>query len=174
MALDRDTPRLITTANDSYILLGHEGIVYTRTDSQWVPVLQDDLLKDCWVLDKVGDCVVFGTMSGSLLVLYHSADTRLDKIKIGYGKVFSIHLLGSGAYLACLDSGRMQLGQLAEGNNLTELILPDSKQRWPTCAVLQPDALLVGDREGSLHLYNVTNKVFHYLTITRTYCIVDI
>lgn len=63
--------------------------------------------------------------------------------------------------MACLDNGCMLLLNI-NGNDSeqkTRFILPEGKQRWPSCILATQDRFMMGDREGSLHLYSTEKEV---------------
>lgn len=64
--------------------------------------------------------------------------------------------------MACLDNGRLLLLNIFDGNDSepkTRFILPEGKQRWPSCILATQSRFMMGDREGSLHLYSTKKEV---------------
>ena len=101
------------------------------------------------------------------------------------GKVFNLiilHLDNQKHLLACGPEGEIKLYKIEFGNQIptslkliSTFILPHSKQRWVTDAILYNNAqsgfdqwkLVCGDRRGSLHLFDESSTVnwfaFHFL-----------
>ena len=66
--------------------------------------------------------------------------------------------------MACLDNGRMVLMNLLDGSSResqprAQFILPEGKQRWPSCVLATQNRFMMGDREGSFHLYSTEKEV---------------
>jgi len=155
--------RLVAILEDrSYLTLTHQGALYTRNpDSEaWIQLFHDERLSKGSVMDSKGPYVVFGTQKGVLFIFYGPKLELLGIHQLEGSKIYSVLLITDGQeLLVCFDKGRMELRDLINVEIKDHFLLPDGKQRWPECALSTGGALLVGDRDGSLHLYHSNHKV---------------
>jgi hypothetical protein len=152
-----------------YLVSSQLGIIYgwNGHTQSWVSLFQDERLGNGSVLDSDGRTIIFGTPTGAVFVfisgpssLELQATHQLEK-----SKIYSVHLVASQQqFMACLDNGRMVLMNLLDGSSResqprAQFILPEGKQRWPSCVLATQNRFMMGDREGSFHLYSTEKEV---------------
>ena len=148
------------------MVTSQQGTIYgwNSQTQLWMTLFIDERLGNGSVCDSDDQTILFGTRTGAVLVFSTSTESFLELTtthQLDGLKIYSVHLLGLKRFIACLDNGRLQLMHLGEGSEPSfRFILPESKQRWPSCALLaNRDHLLIGDRDGSLHLYTLNSEV---------------
>ncbi|KAI9558766.1 hypothetical protein GHT06_015555 [Daphnia sinensis] len=160
-------PRLVvitSTGYYRYLVFSQQGIIYGwNTDTQlWTSLFQDERLGNGSVLDSDGRTVIFGTRTGAVFVFVSGPSLDLlTTHQLEKSKIYSVHLVASGQFMACLDNGRLLLLNIFDGNDSepeTRFILPEGKQRWPSCILATQSRFMMGDREGSLHLYSTQKE----------------
>ena len=172
-----------------YLSVTDQGAIYGWSpNDRWIRLHQDQRLQNGCVMDVRGETIIFGTRLGAVLVfsMIHSAATSVtlevvDDQQLRQSKIFSIHLIGSNQFIVCFADGFMELRNIAGAfqEATAQFVLPSAKQRWPSCARIINGAILIGDREGSLHLYspgeqvvtltiNVDNDIIYYFSLFST------
>lgn len=75
-------------------------------------------------------------------------------------RIFSFHWITCSSFLIC-QYGNLILYFLKNNIPITisKFILPISKERWTTCALSISNHVIVGDRKGDIHLYNIGNPI---------------
>ena len=165
LPMDNHLPRLVAVTSAGYLVASQQGVVYVwNIDSTgfWVPLFEDERLGNGSVLDTDGETIIFGTRSGAVFVFVSGPGPSLKLLvthQLEVSKIYSVHLVASEQFVACLDGGRMVLMNLHTGSSLARFILPESKQRWPSCILATQNHFLMGDREGSFHLYSTEKEV---------------
>lgn len=167
MASTSQIPRLVAITTAGYFFSSQQGIIYGwDTDSQlWVSVFEDERLGSGSVLDSDDHKIIFGTPTGLVFVFLSEPGPSLKLLmthKVEGVKIYSLHLVASEQMIACLDNGRMVLMNLigdGESQPSTRFVLPEGKQRWPSCILATHNRFMIGDREGSLHLYTAEKEV---------------
>lgn len=168
-----EIPRLIGISG-GYLSVTSQGVIYSWSPNErWIQLYQDQRLQNGCVMDVRGTRIIFGTKLGAVLVfsIVHSATSGIalevvnDK-QLLQSKIFSIHLIESNQFIVCFSDGLMELRNIADGlqEATAQFILPSIKQRWPSCANTIKGVVLIGDREGSLHLYSPHDKVVILIT----------
>lgn len=157
---DLQVPRLVVIAT-GFLTLTHQGAIYGRKPEaeEWIKLFQDDRLSPGSVMDFSGEILVFGTCSGAVFLFSCSVGPSLELLNIKQleqSKIYSVLLVGTDDLLVSFDRGRIELLCLKRRHDpqlSARFVLPEGKQRWPSCALITQAALIVGDRDGSLHLY---------------------
>lgn len=75
-------------------------------------------------------------------------------------KIFSIQWLNNDALLVCGSLGRLNIasvGSKGEIKILSDYILPESRERWITAAIIYESLLICGDRAGSIFVFKRSN-----------------
>lgn len=152
-------PRLVAIMK-GYVALTQQGVVYGRKpeSDEWIKLFQDDRLKGGSVMDSDGRRVIIGTPSGVVFIFSISEELMIQDdvtLQLEGSKIYSALLVGSDQFLVSFDQGRMELRKLSHPETKAFFILPEGKQRWPGCALVTDQAAIIGDREGSLHLYSI-------------------
>lgn len=163
---DGHIPRLVVVTASGYLVTSQQGIIYgwNSQTQLWVSLFSDERLGNGSVCDSDGQTIIFGTRTGAVMVFSSSPGPSLQLTlthQFDGPKVYSVHLLGPKKYIACLENGRLLLVNLQhESKPSARFTLPESKQRWPSCALLtNREHLMLGDREGSLHFYKLDTEV---------------
>ena len=168
LAQSDQVPRLVAAVGTGYLIQTHQGVIFSRKmdSEEWVQLLHDERLLHGSVMDTDGDrTVIFGTRNGTVLILSIDAEMTIEQqkvVQLEESKIFSAHLVGNGQFLVCFDRGRLELRDLSPGNHPQprgHFVLPEAKQRWPGCALVTDQVAIVGDREGSLHLFSIAQQV---------------
>ena len=158
-------PRLVAVTQAGYLVASQLGALYgwKSASQDWVKLFQDDRLGNGSVLDTDGQTIIFGTRTGAVFLFVSGPSSSLELLathQLEGSKIYSVHLVASRRFIACLDNGRMLLMDRLTGNeSLPRFILPEGKQRWPTCVLATQNHFMIGDREGSFHLYSAENEV---------------
>ncbi len=158
---------MAVTEAGGYLVASQLGTLYGwKSDTEdWVTLFQDDRLGSGSVLDTDGQTIIFGTRTGAVFVFVSGSFSSLDLLathQLEGTKIYSVHLVASRQFIACLDNGRMVLMDTLTGNEtLPRFILPEGKQRWPSCVLATQNHFMIGDREGSFHLYSTENEVVY-------------
>ncbi|XP_046645596.1 WD repeat-containing protein 6-like [Daphnia pulicaria] len=167
---DGQVPRLVIVTSTGYyrhLVASQLGIIY-GWDSHaqiWVSLFQDEGLGNGSVLDSDGRTIIFGTRTGAVFV-FASGPSSLELLathQLEKTKIYSLHLVASQQqeFMACLDNGRLLLMNVLGGSESpprAQFILPDGKQRWPSCVLATQNRFMMGDREGSFHLYSTEKE----------------
>ena len=165
---DKDIPRVVVAISKCFITLSQLGCIYGCSDElnspNWTVMFQDVRLRSGTVVHKNGNTIVFGSPSGAVLVFSYVPTLKLiSQLQLAESKIYSIHLIGTEEFIACFDEGKMVVGNYCSTEKKKfssyNLILPDGKQRWPACAIKSREAIIIGDRDGSLHFFKSENEV---------------
>lgn len=161
---------MIVTSTGYYrhLVASQLGIIYGWDSNAqiWVSLFQDEGLGNGSVLDSDGRTIIFGTRAGAVFV-FASGPSSLELLathQLEKTKIYSLHLVASQQqeFMACLDNGRLLLMNVLGGSESpprAQFILPDGKQRWPSCVLATQNRFMMGDREGSFHLYSTEKEV---------------
>ena len=157
---DHHTPCQVAITSAGYVAVSRLGTVYLRQHDRWCPTYENELLGNGSVADSDGERIIFGTKAGSvfLFTAKHNQLVLYKMHQLEQSKIYSIHLVDRHQFIACFDHGRLLLMDLA-GSPSSRYVLPEAKQRWPSCVLATPNHLIIGDREGSLHLYSKQSEV---------------
>lgn len=73
-------------------------------------------------------------------------------------RIFSFHWITCNSFLIC-QNGVLTLFFCENDilNPISTFILPVSKERWTTCGILVNNNIIVGDRKGNIHLFQIGN-----------------
>ncbi|XP_076250690.1 tRNA (34-2'-O)-methyltransferase regulator WDR6 isoform X2 [Rhynchophorus ferrugineus] len=92
-------------------------------------------------------------------------------------RIFSLHWLNCKSFLVCQEEGKIFLCILKENkiSSFEMFILPNTKERWSTCACYTNNHVIIGDRKGNIHNYyfghknpiNSLNKAHSHLGVTQ-------
>ena len=158
-----EIPRLIAIS-EGYLSITTQGVIHGwRENESWVELYRDERLGSGCVMSVKEDTVIFGTKTGTVFIFSTSSLSLklVDIRQLDQSKIFSIHLMGTNQFAVCFADGLMELLDIDGGcgKPAAQFLLPLAKQRWPSCVYSAKGAILVGDREGSLHLYSLRQKV---------------
>ncbi|XP_046616157.1 WD repeat-containing protein 6 isoform X1 [Neodiprion virginianus] len=105
--------------------------------------------------------VSLASLNGYLTLYEDNSETRcLQRVleqKIMDSKVLSMHWLNEDSLLVCGLEGCMKTVKIVQGSALviSNHLLPQSRERWTTAAVVHENLLICGDRAGSIHLFRI-------------------
>lgn len=89
----------------------------------------------------------------------HDMEEKINE-KIMDGKIFSMQWLNNNSLLLCGSQGRLIVINIEEDGNvkiLSEYILPESRERWTTAAILYENLIICGDRAGSVFVFKTSS-----------------
>ncbi|XP_075211583.1 tRNA (34-2'-O)-methyltransferase regulator WDR6 isoform X2 [Lycorma delicatula] len=174
-------PSRIKLMNNNIIVITgrNSSELHMLSDSKWLSVFTDDRILNYCLLE-VSVCrkyIALATIHGFLIVLKQTDHKRsLEKIldkKVIDGKIFSVHWISKDTILCCDIKGVLYVCKLifikaneqhtkVELSILSQLLLPASKERWLTSAVLcqhsDYQTLICGDRCGSIHVFDLRDS----------------
>ncbi|XP_033222136.1 WD repeat-containing protein 6 [Belonocnema kinseyi] len=81
--------------------------------------------------------------------------------KILDSKIFSIQWLDNDAILICGSLGRLNIASVGSDGEIkliSDYILPESRERWITAAIIYESLLICGDRAGSVFVFKSLQK----------------
>ncbi|KAK7869751.1 hypothetical protein R5R35_008286 [Gryllus longicercus] len=114
------------------------------------------------------------SLDGHILIFEESTSSKISRkiekivdFSAAEGKIFSLQWLSPNSILTCEVLGKLclwSLQALEDGSyslkKIKTFILPYSKERWVTSALLIDNYYLIcGDRVGSIHLYSVQGEI---------------
>ena len=133
-------------------------------------------------LDNDANIIAVGGLYGDIFIFQRQGNGFIEHVsslknsKVFNTKVFALKWLSNSKLLACYQAGEMVMyhwnSMKRELSHMASYKLPSMKQRWFTSACLlgKPSicdvdpvdslALLVGDRNGSLHLYDLVTSTY--------------
>lgn len=81
------------------------------------------------------------------------------EMKITELKIFSLHWLSNEKIIICSDSGYLRIVDIIRKIVEPEwtFILPASRERWTTAAIIFRNLLICGDRAGSVYTFSFNN-----------------
>lgn len=158
---DGDVPKLLCFFSNSQLaILTQMGSLILRDDQgKSCVVFSDKDMENYALMKSNGENLYFATING-FLKWTNLPQTDLKSIKVFEGKIFALQLLRpSSRILICGPGGAMKLFQHdKEMKHVSDLILPPCKdQRWFSTAIEFHSKLLVGDRNGNLHIFDAFN-----------------
>lgn len=159
---DDHTPCQVAITPAGYVAVSRLGTLYLRQQGRWCAMYENELLGSGCVADSDGERLIFGTKAGSVfLFAANGSGLLLEKMhQLERSKIYSVHLVGRQQFIACFDQGKLLLmDSLSSGSPSSRYVLPEAKQRWPSCVLATRHHLIIGDRDGSLHLYSKQSEV---------------
>jgi len=167
-----DFPKVLAQINDlELVCLTNGGSVYRVDDSTCTPLFKDDDLYNyglCQVEPSSRRLLLaFATLKGQVIVYEDEGGIR--KHQLHEGKIFAMQFFGDRRLLLTFGDDVMKLtsydARMEVLETVGEFVLPKGSQ-WFTCAVMPNERLLVvGDRNGSIHAYDVTAAVTSRLPV---------
>ncbi|XP_021924396.1 WD repeat-containing protein 6 isoform X2 [Zootermopsis nevadensis] len=172
---NQNFPRRIglTSKNNIVAITGNGCLLYcTLLDSgqgNWKVIHQDEKLASYCLLE-MSPCrqyVALGSMDGYILVFKEDCSSvqgkyliLSDEEKAVTGRIFSLRWLSSDNLLSCGPHGLLEMWKLGFSHQMkkvAEFELPRSKEQWISAAALREKFLVCGDRNGSIHLFEVSD-----------------
>ena len=148
---------------DSILVLTNDGFLISviKGKMEWIQAFP--VLKTYAVMDTNSqDTILIGSLSGSIQIFQLNPEYKsLLEVTIIEGKIYSATLF-LDRFLVNGAEGRLILaGFTPEGtwSKLAEGSIPDSKQRWFSVAKEWKNFFVLGDRVGSLHIYDSESLV---------------
>ena len=120
--------------------------------------------KDYSTMCKVRDFTVIGGITGAICLL-DNITKKCNYIDIvNQTKIYSLTTVGgstSEMFISCQEKGAVTLWvtchETLHAKLKSSYILPKSKNRWITAAYITGKSLIIGDRKGGVHLYELEN-----------------
>lgn len=153
--------------DDDLVLVTEEGCLFCflKRKNQLEIIAKHNELKS-YALLEISPCrqlVAIAGFSGDVFIYKKTKHTLTFKSHhqiSGRGRVFSLHWLTCNLFLTCEKEGDLKLWFFTNKSIVfsTKFSLPQSKERWSTCACLiSAKNLVVGDRKGNLHVFAFGN-----------------
>lgn len=149
-------------------------ILQSKQDpNQWCRI--DDNANDnmkCTLLEAHGNLIAIAGYKFATIYRFIEDEERCEimlKDTFSPGIIRSLKFFET-EFLVCDDKGNCSLNSLNDNDSWSiSFTLPPSKERWVTAAVRHKDHLLISDRCGNLHLFNVNegSRVVSLLTTLK-------
>ena len=151
-----DFPKIVQFIGKDIFVLSNEGALLAVDESMHVRrVFQDDSLKSYAVMVSEGNnCILLAGLNGGVKLL--NPDTgvvHFDRVVVE-GKIFAAALFREKFLINGPDGVLLLFPTTGDCRQLGQGTLPEAKQRWFAVAKDWKRFLLLGDRVGSVHLYN--------------------
>lgn len=106
-----------------------------------------------------GENIFLGSIYGHIVVYDVCRNEILIEDKYLDGRVYSIHCLGNYV-LTCGPNGQLDFWEVSKRSlvSIKTFTLPNCKERWSTCAVIKNKNIIVGDRMGNIHIFDLSNS----------------
>ncbi|KAG1680284.1 WD repeat-containing protein 6 [Nymphon striatum] len=159
IVVSRMNQRIITVLENGSVL------VYDKIVKCWKTVLSDSLYSSYCVMASSpnGIYLAIGTIAGTATIHDLRSDFReIVRFSDDHGKIFNIAWLNNVLLITCGCNGMMTVWELTSEEKIKikyNLTLPKCKQRWFSAAVLFQYNVVIGDRNGSIHIYSTINQV---------------
>ncbi|KAI5703351.1 hypothetical protein M8J76_005082 [Diaphorina citri] len=157
-----DFPRQVVIARNKKLLVyTNNGTILTYKGDTCEKVLEDSRFKSYCILTISRNKRYYSAASigGDILIFNEENDRALCGYNAGKEKIFSFHWLDESRFVICTSQGKLSLLHFDHENNYiletSKFVLPMCKERWLTSAVLADDLVICGDRDGSVHVYNL-------------------
>ncbi|XP_026679464.1 LOW QUALITY PROTEIN: uncharacterized protein LOC113467469, partial [Diaphorina citri] len=157
-----DFPRQVVIArNNKLLVYTNNGTILTYKGDKCEKVLEDSRFKSYCILTISRNKQYYSAASigGDILIFNEENDRVSCEYNAGKEKIFSFHWLDKSRFVICTSQGKLSLLDFDLENNCiletSKFVLPMCKERWLTSAVLADDLFICGDRDGSVHVYNL-------------------
>ncbi|XP_076663163.1 trafficking protein particle complex subunit 31 isoform X1 [Andrena cerasifolii] len=159
-------------SNGDFLIFNEDGHVFVCNRSHDVPIELVYLERySTYCVMEVSFCrsyVCFASRDGYLTIYKAtdgSNDRRLQQVveeKIMESRIFSIQWLQDNKLIACGSTGALKIITFSMDGSVTvrsTCLLPPSRERWLTAAVLYEGLLVCGDRAGNMHVFELRESV---------------
>ncbi|KAL1459286.1 hypothetical protein WDU94_011287 [Cyamophila willieti] len=160
-----DFPRQVVMTNSEKLLIYTNcGTVLSYESNNSKVVLEDRRFRSYCILalSKTRQHYSTASISGDILIFAEDTDEILCEYKACNTKIFSLHWLENNKFVICKPQGQLSICRFDNQNktvhDLQSLLLPECKERWLTSAVVAENLLICGDRDGSIHIYDLKNE----------------
>lgn len=187
-----ETPKSVAILSSGNVLCFTENaflLQYNTVSNEWVNIGQiSDLSKYCVM--QVSPCRKLVALAGfkGQLYLFRMQGERLQcwqKYRLeNQTRIFAFHWLDCKTFIVTQANGLLSLFYYYKQRfHFIQIYkLPPSKEQWSTCACILGRNLIVGDRRGNLHNFqigpkssqdpiNTIKKAHSYLGVTNIHCI---
>nr|CAH7760308.1 unnamed protein product [Callosobruchus chinensis] len=180
-----DKPKLVAIlTSGNLVVFTDNGILYyySRKKRECLRIKEHVDLKS-YVLMDVARCKNLLALAGfeGQINIYRERNDALYQVCAFRTKsktrIFSFHWLTCKNFLVCQNDGKITLFYLKDDaiHAVAKFNLPPSNERWTTCAIFYKNNVIVGDRKGSIHLYEIgkeepiqtVSKVHNHLGVTK-------
>lgn len=174
---DKTFSTRVCFVKQGYVYTTNGGCVLVNGRKEEFIYKNENFLTYCFLeVSLTGDFVALGSIKGQLVIIDVLKKIVLIDGQYLDGRVYSIHYLDNHL-LTCGPQGRLDLWRVSNFalNHVKVLSLPVCKERWTNCALLQNNHLIVGDRMGNIHFYNlnggeepvqICRKIHSYLGVS--------
>ncbi|RWS01829.1 WD repeat-containing protein 6-like protein, partial [Dinothrombium tinctorium] len=151
-----NSPQLLISSEN-----GHAAFFTSLNKSETLKINLGDLFRNYCIhcVHPLSKHILFANKFGDILKI-DFRETR-ELFKAHDSKIFSLFYVSNETYLSCSINGELKLW--TDLIFVRKHILPYSKYRWPTCGVyLNEKILIVGDRSGSVTVFNTHSESLQY------------
>lgn len=187
-----EIPKSVAILSSKNVLCFTENaflLQYNTRSNEWINIGQiPDLSKYCVM--QVSPCRKLVALAGfeGQLYLFRMQGESLQcwhKYRLeNQTRIFAFHWLDCKTFIVTQANGLLSLFYYNKRrfHFIQNYILPPSKEQWSTCACILGKNLIVGDRRGNLHNFqigpkslqdpiNTIKKAHSYLGVTNLHCI---
>ncbi|XP_076278928.1 trafficking protein particle complex subunit 31 isoform X2 [Lasioglossum baleicum] len=156
--------------NGNFLVFNEDGNLFV------VNKLHNDLIESLYLEKYSSYCVMEVSLCRSFVcfasrdgyvAIYKATVKKLELIleeKIMNSQIFSVQWLQDNKVIACGSNGILKIFIFDTIGNITIesiCLLPPSRERWLTAAVLYKRLLVCGDRAGNMHIFKLQENVLH-------------
>nr|XP_023025375.1 WD repeat-containing protein 6 isoform X1 [Leptinotarsa decemlineata] len=165
MLPDGENPKIVGILQSFNLVIFSEGGVlylYIKSQRKYRKIVDHEDLKRYAVM-QVSRCrkmIALAGIKGQIYVYKEHHDTLhlVSSAKTNdQSRIASLHWLTCKSFLICQANGKMTLLHHHQMSlkPASTFILPPSSERWSTTATIFNDNIIVGDRRGNIHLYEI-------------------
>ncbi|XP_076618371.1 tRNA (34-2'-O)-methyltransferase regulator WDR6-like isoform X1 [Colletes latitarsis] len=167
-------PKYVSYLNNNYLVFNENGNLCIINKLHNNPIQLMYLERySAYCIMEVSLCrsyVCFGSIDG-YVTIYKETDTasnrKLQQIleeKIMESRIFSVQWLQDNKVIVCGSNGILKIFSFdMEGSIIMQSIclLPSSRERWLTAAIVYEGLLVCGDRTGNMHVFEFQESVLN-------------
>lgn len=156
-------PRKVAFLWKGLFSITDRGSVLFLEGKKWISIYQDKEFSNyCLMESSPCDRYLFlGSIKGRVVIMEAESKKRVFDGSLVDGKIFSAHWLIDHVVLSVADGVVIVydviLHPILKLEKKYMYVLPNSKERWTTCALIFEDYLICGDRMGNIHVFSMTS-----------------
>lgn len=129
-----------------------------QNEKQWNSIVREE--SSVTLLEPFGSCIAYASLCKITVFKYENNIFKLVIEKDFFdGVVRSFKFLSEKEFLVCDIRGHCSFLEIQdEAFNFIEFNLPACKERWITAAMKSGQYIVVGDRCGNIHLYEINEE----------------
>lgn len=146
--------------------LYYQHIDHDARDRKWCIIDQHNTTtQKISLLETCGNLVATASFQTVTILQWNAKKYLLEKFycdNLSKNFIRSLKFVGSNEFIVCDDAGNCRFISVTEdlvlNSSAVEFTLPVCKERWITAALKTKQNLLVSDRCGNLHLYDIEEE----------------